>query len=94
VPPLRYGKTAELPGIGLTVLLAIYNGGLKMQREKHEVLVAKDNREAIVKVREIVEKINGMKTPEYENEHHVRFEYFGTMLDGLECMGAGAAMVA
>jgi len=65
-----------------------------MMRERHEVLVSKEDPEAIAKVREIIRKINGMSTPEYENEHHVRFEYFGTMVDGLDCMGAGAFCVS
>jgi hypothetical protein len=67
---------------------------LEMLKEKHEVLVPKDDPEAVNKVRKIIEKINGMKTPEYSNDFHVRFEYYGTMLDGIECMGAGASIVS
>jgi hypothetical protein len=62
--------------------------------EKHEVLVSINNPEAIAKVREIVKKINGGESTEYSNDLHVRFQYIGTMIDGIECMAAGASSVS
>jgi len=65
-----------------------------MDRAKHEVLVRKDNPEAVAAVREVVRAINGYDTAEYENDAYVRFEYVGTMLDGVQCMVKGAATVS
>ena len=64
-----------------------------MEKKLREVLVHKGDADAISKVREIVKSINGRDTPEYENEVVVRFEFYGTMLDGLACMQAGAMSV-
>ena len=65
-----------------------------MQREKREVLIHKDNKEAIEKIFGIVTGIQGFEPIRWESENYVKFDFVGTMLDGLPLMAAGAASVS
>ncbi len=65
-----------------------------MEVQLRTVLVPVDNKEAVEKVREIIKEIDGNLAPEFWNDTMHQFQFFGTMVDALPCMAAGASSVS